>query len=59
MFCRTYDNATHVYMYLKSRLGTEMTEPIGAPNVVKYRLLDMFTACTHPSVKDAILDAFT
>ena len=59
MFCRTHDNVTRVYLYMESRLGTEMTEPIGAPNVVKYRLLDMFTACTHPSVKDAILAAFT
>lgn len=44
---------------MKSRLGQEMFDPIGAPNLVKYRLLDMFTACTHTSVKDAIVAAFT
>ena len=59
VFCRRYEDVTRIYLYMKSRLGQEMFDPIGAPNLVKYRLLDMFTACTHTSVKDAIVAAFT
>ena len=59
IFGRTYENVTSIYLYMKSRLGQEMLEPIGAPNLVRFRLLDMFTACTHAGVKNAILEAFT
>ena len=41
-----------------SRCGKETFDLVGAPNVVKYRLIDMFTACTHPAVKDSILASF-
>ena len=35
-----------------------MTEPIGTRNLAEYQLVDMFTACTTASVKDAILQSF-
>ena len=56
LFCQKYDDVTHVYHFM---LGKEAYHPIGAPNLVKYRLIDMFTACTHPSVKEGIVSAFT
>lgn len=61
VFCRRYEDVTRIYLYMKSRLGQEMFDPNGAPNLVKYmyHLLDTFTACTHTSVKDAIVAAFT
>ena len=36
----------------------EACRPMRAPNLVKYPLF-MFTACTHPSVKESIVSAFT
>ena len=59
IFCHKYDDDTHIYHFMRSRLGKEACHPIGAPNLVKYRLFDMFTACTHPSVKERIVSAFT
>ena len=59
IFCQKYDDVTHIYHFMRSRLGKEACHPMGAPNLVKYRLFDMFTACTHPSVKEGILSAFT
>ena len=59
VFCWRYDDVTHIYLFIKSRLGKEIFDPIGAPNLVKYCLPDMFTACTHATVKDAIVAAFT
>lgn len=39
-------------------LGREFTEPCGAPDPACYRLIDMFSSCTHPDVKKYILDGF-
>ena len=58
IFCAYYEAATHIFHYIKSRLGKEITEPIGYPNFSRFRLVDMFTACTHKSVKDTILQLF-
>ena len=56
VFCRTYDQCARIYMFMASRLGREMMEPIGLwQDLSQFRLVDMFSACTHPSVKDPIL----
>ena len=59
IFCQKYDTVTQVYHFFLSRLGKEAFHPVGAPNLVKYRLVDMFTACTHHSVKYSIVASFT
>ena len=58
IFCRTYDDCSHIYMFLRSRLGREGVNPIGAPDLARFRIVDMFSVCTHPPVKDSILKAF-
>lgn len=58
IFCRSYDDCAHIYIFLRSRLGGERFEPVGAPDLARYRMVDMFTACTRSSVKDAILRSF-
>ena len=35
-----------------------MTEPIGAPKLARFALCNMFSACTHPDVKDEVLKSF-
>ena len=56
IFCRTYDQCAHIYMFIVDRLGKEVTEPIGiSPDLASFRIVDMFTACTHPIVKESIL----
>ena len=32
-----------------------ITDPIGTPDLARFRLVDLFTACTHPLVKDSII----
>ena len=59
IFCRSYDNAGYIYAYLTNRLGKEAVEPIGAPNLSRFRLVDMFTACTPKNVKETIIKNFT
>ena len=46
------------YLFLESRLGKESVEPVGAPDLADFRLIDLFTACTHPLVKEKILKNF-
>lgn len=52
IFGRTYESFGRIYMYIKSRLGKESTEPIGAPDLARFRLVYIFSACTHPKVKN-------
>lgn len=44
---------------MKSSLGNKAVEPIGAPDMAHFRLVDMFTACTEKNVKDTIIHNFT
>ena len=37
----------------------DFTEPPGAPNLSRFRLVDMFTSCTEKDVKNQIITAFT
>ena len=59
IFCRTYDEVTSIYYYFKQQLGKRFTEPPGAPDLTQFRLVDMYTHCTHQTVKDKILSLFT
>ena len=53
IFCKTY---TNVYQYFKRQLGEYFTEPKGYPtNNVNYRMVDVYTQCTHDSVKKKII----
>lgn len=56
VFCMT---RLQLYYYFKHTLGLGFTEPPGAPDLPKYRLVDMYTHCTHQTVKDKILKLFT
>lgn len=58
IYCRTYDSCASVYLYFRSRLGPERTEPIGAVDLAPFRLVDMFCGCTTTTVKESILQSF-
>ena len=47
IFCRRYDEVTALYHWFKRKLGERFTHPAGAPDLVDYRLLAMYTHCTH------------
>ena len=59
IFCHSYDSCSSIYLFFRDRLGREMTDPVGAPDVAVYRMVDMYTACTRADVKNAILQSFT
>ena len=49
----------HLYYYFKCKLGIAFTECPGAPDLFQLRVVDMYTHCTHPSVKENIPSLFT
>ena len=60
IFCRTYDQCSRIYMYMANRLGREMMDPVGtSSDVPQFQLIDMYTACTCPAVKESILKSIT
>lgn len=60
VYCRAYKTcSTILYLYFKAQLGPEITEPVGTVDLAKYRLVDMFCACTTPTVKNSILESFS
>ena len=44
---------------MKSLLGKEAIEPVGAPDGARFCLVDMFTVCTEKSVKNTIIHNIT
>ncbi len=58
IFGQTYDHCTDAYVFFRSSLGREKSDPIGVPQLPQYRMVDMFTACTHPQVKNTILNLY-
>lgn len=59
IYGRSFSVCADVFLYFKSQLGENITEPIDAPDLAKFRLVDVFTSVTDQSQKDGILDAFT
>lgn len=59
IFCRQYSEVATIYRYFKRSLGEEFTEPKGAPDFSRYRLIEMYTRCTQSSVKKTIVKQFT
>ena len=59
VFCRSYEDVGNIHSLMKSSLGNEAVQPIGAPDVARFRLVDFFTACTEKkNVKDTIIHNF-
>lgn len=59
IFCKQYDQCSAMYSLFKQYLGPDFTNPSSAPDLSKYRLVDMYTRCTEAEVKESILDSFS
>ncbi len=58
VFGQSYGDCTHIYQFISCRLGKEMSHPVEIPQLAEYRMVDLFTACMHPTVKNTILTQF-
>ena len=59
VFCWSYEDVGYIYSNTTRSLGANAVDPVGAPDIARFRLVDMCTACTEKSVKDTIISNFT
>ena len=62
IFCRTIDDCSMLYFYYFKRkllVAGSFTIPEGAPDISKYRRVEMFHSCTESTVKERIMSSFT
>ena len=55
IYCRSYSDCADLYLYFRQHLGLLFTQPPGAPDISKFRMVDMFTSITDTDVKESIL----
>lgn len=53
-----YDECSKMFRLFTSQLGSNFTEPVGAPDLAKFRAVGMFCKCTEISVKECIISSF-
>ena len=58
IFCKTYTSVISIYMFFKKELVEYITEPKGYPDFIVYRVMDMYTHCTHETVKNKLITQF-
>lgn len=59
IYCRKIVECADLYLFFKMGMKSEFTEPIGAPDLSQFRLVEMFTSCTDSEVKNQIIASFT
>ena len=59
VFCRTLKDCSDLYLFFRYTMGIEFTEPIGVADFPIFRLVDMFSACNTPGLKQSILSSFS
>ena len=58
IFCQRYDDCAALYKTFLIALGKEFAEPVGAPNVTQFLLVDTYTSPMNKAGKDAIVSSF-
>ncbi|XP_011405720.1 PREDICTED: uncharacterized protein LOC105313748 [Amphimedon queenslandica] len=47
------------YIFFQNTLAQELSHPVGALSISKYKLVEMFTSCTDEAIKQQIILSFT
>ena len=59
IYCRRIEDCANLYTFFRESLKEKFVLPINAPDLPRFRLVDMFTSCTDPDIKDTIMMNFT
>ena len=59
IYCQRLHECGRLYQYFRSLLGGSFTEPIGAPDLPQFRLLDMYHSSVDEEIKENILQLFS
>ena len=58
IFCQRYVECSNLYIFFKRSLGEHFTESVNAPDLSRFRLVEMFSSCTADSVRRQIIESF-
>ena len=58
IYCQKLCDCGCLYLYFKKNLGKEFVEPLDAPDLPQFRLVEMYHSSTDPVVKESILKLF-
>ena len=58
IFCKRCEECALLYQFFHSVLKKEFFEPVEAPDLARYRLVDMYMSVTENSVKSSIVTSF-
>ena len=58
IFCNKIKLCSALYDFFKSGLGEHFTDPIDAPDLSRFRLIEMYSSCTPEGVKRQIIESF-
>ncbi len=59
IYGRSYGDCADLYILFRDYLGPFFTDPPGAPDLPRFRMVDMYMSCTEPAVKNEIMRLFT
>ena len=59
IYGKSFGMCADIYLFFRAELGDSITEPLHAPNLSRFRLVDVFTSVTDQHQKDGIINAFT
>jgi len=55
IYCQKLSDCGKLYLLFKSCMGLHFTDPVDAPDMPEYRMVDMFHSSTDKEIKDHIL----
>ena len=58
IYCQRLDDVASVYECFKKMMTTSIVFPAGAPNLSKYRMVDMYSKCTDIKLRELIVTRF-
>ena len=59
VFCTTVQQVADIFTIINKELGIHITEPSNMPNILPFRLIDMFTAGSTSVMRQRILEQFS
>ena len=58
IFCRRHHDCSNLYLILREKLGNEITEPTGYPDLSEFRMVELYTRVSTPAKREAIIERF-
>ena len=59
IYAHSFEMCAKIFLNFEHELGNEFCEPQDAPNLPRFRLVEMFTSVTDQAQKDCIIEKFT